>query len=63
MGRKMKYIVEIDGVVSTKYKYNVWEAYEMKPFNTFHQQDVRIFESDSKEEFLEFMESLEEKQE
>ena len=54
----MNYIIEIDGVVSTRYRYNVWSVY------TFHEtamvpdsylKDTRIFCSDNEQEFLSFI--------
>jgi len=52
----MKYIIEIDGVHSTKYTYNVWDTfiYDDEAVG----KDTRIFASDDKNEFLSFIANL-----
>ena len=52
----MKYIVVIDGVASTRHKYNVWSVFEYEDGTM--SQDTRIFESDILEEFLAYMSAL-----
>ena len=57
----MQYIVEIDGVVSTRYKYNVWSVQECKVeaesggLVPAVAKDTRIFCSDSLDEFIAYM--------
>jgi hypothetical protein len=59
----MKYIVEINGVELTKYKYNIWSVAEFDdccprlPEKELV-KDTRIFETDSLEEFLLFQKTL-----
>jgi hypothetical protein len=52
----MKYIIEIDGVSSTKYTYNVWSVWD--DYSGAMGKDIRIFASDDKKEFLEFVANL-----
>jgi len=52
----MKYIIEIDGVKSTRYKYNVWTVFEYEDRTVG--QNARIFCSDDLGEFLEFIKSV-----
>jgi hypothetical protein len=52
----MKVIVVIDGVKSTRSKYNVWSAFEHDDGTI--SQDTRIFNSDDKNEFIEFMSTI-----
>lgn len=55
----MKFIVEIDGVESTRHKYNVWTVFEYEDLAMG--KNVRVFSSDSLDEFLEFMKEIEQK--
>lgn len=52
----MKYIIVIDGALSTRYKYNVWSCFEYEDGSV--SQDTRIFESDKKDQFLDFLSNL-----
>ena len=54
--RGMKYIIVIDGVESTRYKYNVWSVFEYDDGSV--SQDTRIFESDDATEFVKFVSCL-----
>ena len=62
----MKYMVEIDGEVSTRYTYNVYsidtfgvdEKDGRGKIDEFYMKDTRIFCSDDVNEFLEFMKTL-----
>jgi hypothetical protein len=54
----MKYIIEIDGVESTKYKYNIWSVVEYE--DNAVSKDIRVFESDSLSHFLDFMKEISE---
>jgi hypothetical protein len=58
----MKYIVEIDGVHSTRYIYNVWSVHQHCVDGLTGvasiSQDIRIFESDNRGEFINFMSQL-----
>jgi hypothetical protein len=49
----MKYIIVIDGVESTRYKYNVWTTHKYEEGNV--SEDTRIFCSDNLHEFVDFM--------
>lgn len=57
----MRYIVVIDGVKSSRYKYNVWSVFEYGCFapNQECSQDVRLFATDDVEEFALFVKTLE----
>ena len=52
----MKYIIEIDGVKSTRYKYNIWSTFQNEDGSV--SQDIREFETDSIEEFTLFLSKL-----
>jgi hypothetical protein len=54
----MKYIIEIDGVESTKYKYNIWSVVEYEDNAVL--KDIRVFESDNLSHFLDFMKEISE---
>lgn len=47
----MKYIFEIDGVESTRYKYNIWTAVEYDDGTVG--KDSRTFATDDPQEFVE----------
>ena len=51
----MKYIIEIDGINSTRYTYNVWSVFKGDD-GIF--QDERVFASDDKDDFINFISSL-----
>ena len=52
----VKYIIVIDGKITTRYIYNVWSVFEYEDRSV--SQDTRIFESDNVAEFIEFMSHL-----
>ena len=52
----MKYIVDIDGVESTRHTYNVWSVLEYDDGSVA--KDTRIFETDDHEKFITFMSKL-----
>lgn len=54
----MKVIVEIDGAVSTRYRFNVWTVLEL--IDGKMEKNVRIFESDNFLDFSEFIRKLNE---
>ena len=56
----MKYIVEIDGKLSTRYTYNVWSVVEFE--DRAMSQNIRIFCSDDLTKFLDFLKKLDSQQ-
>ena len=52
----MKYIIDIDGINSTRHTYNVWTVFEYEDMSVA--KDTRVFSSDSHDEFLAFMKTL-----
>lgn len=55
----MKYIIDIDGKSSTKYKYTVWSVFEYCDGSV--SKDSRILFTDDEEEFIEFITKLDNK--
>lgn len=56
----MKYIIEIDGINSTRYTYNVWSVFEDDDGSI--SQDERVFASDNRDEFINFISYLPDEQ-